>query len=218
MSNNNFWTHYYKHNTDDILHHSSFSDFIYHSYIRPLKYTLQIADLGSGNCRDSIFFANMGHPCFAIDANGVLKDTSNPMCVFIKDDVEDVLKHNRLHTLLDMVYMRWFLHAMPYDKSASVFQHAVQTLKPNGFVCVEVRSINDTDLVQKSVYDETDQSYTTTHKRWLYSVEQCKALAIQNQCEVLYCEEDHFSPNKHTETQNPLLIRMICQKKNNSNV
>lgn len=213
MSNTPFWTHYYQHNTDDILHHSSFADFVYQKYIQPQHSSLTIADLGCGNCRDSIFFANLGHTCFAIDAHGVLHDTSNPLCVFIQDDVEDVLKRNALQTRLDIVYMRWFLHAMPYAKSASVFEHAVRTLKTDGLLCVEVRSIHDTDLVQHSVYDEDDHSYTTTHKRWLYSKEQCIQLAVDNQCQVLYCEEDYFSPNKNTETQNPLLIRMICQKK-----
>ena len=40
-----------------------------------------------------------------------------------------------------------------------------------------------------------------------------KDLASNNNCDVLYCEEDYFSPNNNTETKNPLLIRFICRKR-----
>ena len=62
MSNINkvFWDNYYENNNDDILKPSSFSCFVYENYIE--KYNndnvyLKIADLGSGNCRDTIFFS-----------------------------------------------------------------------------------------------------------------------------------------------------------------
>jgi hypothetical protein len=41
----------------------------------------------------------------------------------------------------------------------------------------------------------------------------CKKLAYDNDCDILYCEEDYFSPNKNTETINPLLIRFVCRKR-----
>ena len=213
--NGEFWKDYYKTTTHNIKNNSSFSDFVYNNYIdeyNKKNVFLKIADLGGGNCRDSNFFAQKGNMCYAVDINGQ-NTYGNPNCKLITEDVEDLLRDYKLQTLFDVVYMRWFLHAMPYKKSENVFNHAVCNLKPNGILCIEVRSLNDEELTESSVYDKDDQSYITTHKRWLYSKDLCIKLAEQNDCEVLYCEEGHFSPNPDTETHNPLLIRTIIQKK-----
>ncbi len=219
MSNTNkeFWEQYYKNNTniDKIKSNSSFSTYVYDNYIS--KYNkenvfLKIADLGCGNCRDSIYFSQKCNICYAVDSSGVI-DGEYKNCNLVIDDVEELLKCNKLQTLVDIVYMRWFLHAMTYDKSKNIFNYAVKNLKSNGLVCIEVRSYNDEELKKNGIYDETDKSFTTTHKRWLYTMDMCKDLATENECEVLYCEEGYFSPSINTETDNPLLIRFICRKK-----
>ena len=109
--------------------------------------------------------------------------------------------------------MRWFLHAMPYEKSKNIFNYAVNNLKPNGLICIEVRSYNDKELKKNSIYDKNDRSYTTTHKRWLYTMNICKKIAKEIDCEVLYCKDGYFSPSTNTETDNPLLIKFVCRKK-----
>lgn len=213
MSNLNqkFWNNYYKKTNDNISKQSSFAKFVYENYIEQYNKEnifLKIADLGSGNCRDSKFFSQKGNMSYAIDYNGIL-DKEYPKCKLINEDVEQILSNNKLQISFDIIYMRWFLHAMPYNKSYNIFKYSVNNLKPGGLICVEVRSLNDLELKKKSIYNEIDNSYTTTHKRWLYSIELCKKLAEENNCEILYCEEGYFSPNKDTETNNPLLIRIV---------
>lgn len=213
--NKGFWNNYYKTNNHDILKPSSFSSFVYETYIE--KYNndnvyLKIADLGSGNCRDTIFFSNKKNLCYGIDINGVI-DKENINCKLIKKDVLDVLKKYELRMLFDIIYMRWFLHALPYNISKDIFINAIHNLKPGGLISIEVRSLNDKELKQNSVYNKTDTSFTTTHKRWLYSIDMLIDLASNNDCDVLYCEEGYFSPNNNSETQNPLLIRFICEKR-----
>lgn len=218
MNNNEnkiFWDKYYKTTNDDINNNSSFACFVYENYIE--KYNkdnvyLKICDLGSGNCRDTKFFNNKKNLCYGIDINGVL-DKESENCKLIKKDINSVLENYELKMLFDIMYMRWFLHALPYDISKQIFSNALNNLKPNGLMCIEVRSINDEILKKSSKFDKKDKSYTTTHKRWLYSIEMCKELASVNNCDVLYCEEGYFSPNKNTETENPLLIRFVCRKK-----
>ena len=77
MNNQNkvFWDNYYKKNSHNILKPSSFSYFVYENYIE--KYNndnvyLKIADLGSGNSRDTKFFSSKKNLCYGIDINGVL--------------------------------------------------------------------------------------------------------------------------------------------------
>ena len=216
--NQNFWVDYYKNTAHDIKEGSLFSTFVYDSYI--YKYNkeniyLKIADLGCGNYRDSIFFSQKGNMCYAIDINTIdisANNIDNPFIKIIKDDVEEILKTNKLQTLVDIIYMRWFLHAMPYMNSKTTFKYAINNLKPGGLICIEVRSLNDLELIKNSKYNPNDESYETTHKRWLYSEEMLIKLAMDNNCEVVYCKEDYFSPNINTETANPLLIRIVCKK------
>ena len=210
-----FWNNYYINTKDDIKNNSSFSNFIYETYIRTYNNNnifLKICDLGSGNCRDTTFFNSKGNLCYGVDINGVI-EKENQNCRLFKEDVINILKNRKLQTLFDVIYMRWFLHALPYDLSHDIFVNAVHNLKPNGLICIEVRSINDTELKKASTFDINDKSYTTKHKRWLYSIEMCKKLAYDNDCDILYSEEGYFSPNKNTETSNPLLIRFVCRKK-----
>jgi hypothetical protein len=56
---------------------------------------------------------------------------------------------------------------MPYNISNDIFINAIHNLKSGGLITIEVRSINDNELKKNSVYNETDKSFTTTHKRWL---------------------------------------------------
>ena len=217
MNNKNkvFWDNYYKNTNHDINKPSSFAFFVYKKYIE--KYNnnnvyLKIADLGCGNCRDTIFFTHKKNLCYGIDINGVL-NSENINCKLIKKDVVSVLKKYELRMLFDIIYMRWFLHALPYNISNNIFIHALHNLKPNGLICIEVRSLNDNELKKNSVYNTIDKSFTTTHKRWLYNIDMCKELASNHNCDILYSEEGYFSPNKHTETKNPLLIRFICKKR-----
>ena len=170
--NKSFWSNYYNFNEDDINKPSSFFFFVYSNYME--KYNrdniyLKICDLGSGNCRDTMFFSQKGNLCHGIDINGVIK-VNNVNCKLIKEDVLTVLKSHKLQTLYDVIYMRWFLHALPYDISKNIFISSLHNLKPNGLICIEVRSINDEELKKNSTYDEGDKSYKTKHKRWLYSI------------------------------------------------
>ena len=206
--NKRFWNNYYTNTNDDINAPSTFATFIHDHYMDKEGTVL---DLGAGNCRDSIFFSKNGNETKAIDYNGILKEPYDNL-ELIKEDVELYLadSHN-LHNC-DMIYMRWFLHAMPYDKAENIFKLSSCTLKTGGIICIELRSLSDDKLKNDSIYNEYDKSYTTTHKRWLYDEEMLRQLALRNNCTVTYLQEGYFSPNNNTETNNPLLFRMVCHK------
>ncbi len=205
--NKNFWTNYYKLTTHDIKNGSSFSKFVYDNYGKNIK---NLLDLGCGNCRDSIFFGNKDIQVDAIDYNGCIEKDYNNITL-IKNDVELYLLNKDLKHY-DLVYMRWFLHAMPYEKSEKIFEQVSNILNKGDKICIEVRSINDYSLRKNSTFDKEDLSYKTTHKRWLYSVEKLEYLIKKCNMKKLYISEGYFSQNKNTETNNPLLIRCIIEK------
>jgi tellurite methyltransferase len=202
-----FWDNYYKSTNDDIIKQSSFAEFVYENYCKDCEHIL---DLGSGNCRDSIFFSKKNIQVDAVDYNGHI-DNNYPNLTLIKKDVElflsdkDVKPHN-------LVYMRWFLHAMPFEKAENIFKLCSNILDKGQKICIEVRSINDNVLINNSIYDKEDSSYRTTHKRWLYSIAKLENLITKYNMKKIYIKEGYFSPNKNTETDNPLIIRCITER------
>ena len=163
--NKDFWNDYYNNTIDDINRPSTFASFLHEKYMINPK---NVLDLGAGNCRDSIFFSKNGSQTKAIDYNGILKEEYNNLQL-IKEDVELFLSTKTKLDNYELVYMRWFLHAMPYDKAGNIFKLASNILKTDSLICIELRSLNDTKLKDESIYNELDKSYTTTHKRWLYN-------------------------------------------------
>jgi hypothetical protein len=82
--------------------------------------------------------------------------------------------------------------------------------------CIEVRSLNDTELKKKSIYNENDESYYTNHKRWLYTKEKILSFINKDHLEILELSEDFgYSKNDSSESyiSNPLLIRLIARRK-----
>ena len=136
--NKHFWTNYYKSTTHSINNQSTFADFVYVSYSKNCKYLL---DLGCGNCRDSIFFSKQNIQVDAIDYNGHI-DNDYYNLTLIKKDVKLFLIEKDLKPY-NLVYIRWFLHAMPYDNAEHIFKLCTNTLDKGNKICIEVRSIND---------------------------------------------------------------------------
>ena len=204
--NKYYWNNYYKTTNHDIIKHSSFAEFVYKNYCKDCKYIL---DLGAGNCRDSIFFSNKNIQVTAVDYNGHLNNNYTNLTL-VKKDVELFLSDEDL-TQYNLVYMRWFLHAMPYEKAENIFKLSTNILEKGQKICIEVRSINDKTLIKNSIYDEEDLSYKTTHKRWLYGISRLDKLIMKYNVKKIYMEEGYFSPNTNTETNNPLIIRCIIE-------
>lgn len=214
-----YWDAYYSENNKDIIASSTFSNYINEHYLKPHTkkgIVLKMADLGCGNMRDSQYFSENNCYVYALDKSfdinkSVVQYKNNKFLNPINADVESFLQENSLCSLVDVIYMRWFIHAVPYSIGHNIFSNSVFTLKPGGLICIEVRSINDDLLKKESTFDSSDLSYKTTHKRWLYGKERLKILAQENDIEILEMVESRgFSK---TEVSDPLLIRFIGRKK-----
>mmetsp|Transcript_25956 Transcript_25956/g.36775 ORF Transcript_25956/g.36775 Transcript_25956/m.36775 type:complete len:444 (-) Transcript_25956:87-1418(-) len=220
--NRTFWKQFYSNpqKTNEIAVPSSFAKYVWQTYLQTHntnEVAFKIMDLGCGNCRDSKFFTSKGNVVFAVDCNGTLQwePDANPLwkkdCQLFSTDALRFVKTHPMETLVDCVYMRWFLHAVPFETSAEIFENAAHHLKPNGILCVEVRSSNDQNLLAASTA-QTDGSHFTTHKRWLFSLTMCSTLASKSGLEVLELQEGQFSRMADAETPEPVLIRMVCRR------
>ena len=142
--------------------------------------------MGCGNCRDSKFFSKNDIQVEAVDYNGYI-DGDFDNIKLVKEDAGTYFYNKS--TLYDLIYMRWFLHAMPYEHAKNIIKFSSHRLSKDGKICIEVRSMNDQTLIDNSVYDEHDLSYKTTHKRWLYSIETLENLYSPFNLKKIYMEE-----------------------------
>ena len=212
-----YWDNFYSTNCTEIQYHSTFAEFIYNNYIKKhndANVFLRVADLGCGNGRDSKFLASKGNIIYSVDQSNVNHVHEN-INMYGNNDVVDYLHQYKSKSLVDIVYMRWFLHAVPYDIGEQIFKGAVNNLKPGGLICIEVRSLEDKNLLTSSVYDINDKSYKTSHKRWPYTKSRLSQLGDKYGCVVEILAQGEYSPNPDTETPDPLLLRVVFKKQQN---
>lgn len=195
-----YWSVYYK------LHkkegHSPFATYVYNLLNKP-GYCLRVVDVGCGNLRDSIFFAEKGFLVTGID---YVSDIKYNGIECIKDDFVSVIEQNKIQVLQDVIYMRFFLHAVPYDKGEKSIDLSFTMLKPGGLLCIEVRSTDQTNIPKNSFVK--GDAYVSDHSRWLYTADRLKSILKDFELVELK-EENGFSP---TPMENPVLLRAIARK------
>lgn len=207
-----YWNQFYANPDECILTPSSFALHVQ----KQIPPNSNILDIGCGNCRDSLFFAQQGHSVTAIDTS---LDTSTPN---IQHKNLQLSNNNALSYLsntnntYNVIYMRWFLHALPLDQQQEIILYASKQLSKNGgTIWIENRSINDTILLQNSTYSEIDGSYTTSHKRWPTSETTLKNMFQHSLCEIISIQESRgFSDGGQRDyNQDPLLFRIEAKRK-----
>jgi SAM-dependent methyltransferase len=149
-----FWKNYYKHN--DLAEGSTFSQFV-EKRISPAAV---IVDVGCGSGRDSTYFASQGFFTLGADASaeGVKhgQDRGLPNARFAVIDVSspeqlDVLFASPEITAAAeegreiVVYLRFFLHAIPEDVEDTLLEAIVRNL-PSVTLAAEFRTEADADL------------------------------------------------------------------------
>lgn len=105
-------------------------------------------EIGCGNGRDSLFFADMGVEVRASDASEVaiehLREQSGTRAwqhppTWIATCLEDL--DDRQAGELDAVYTRFVLHAVTEDVASLALGWAARNLKPGGLLFIEARSV-----------------------------------------------------------------------------
>ena len=132
-----YWEAYYKKESSNRLP-SNFASYIFENYVGERKNFLE---LGCGNGRDSIFFANKELFVEAVDQveNQILflqeefQQLSN--LKFYCDDFTDLKRDNKY----DIIYSRFTIHSISIEKQAKVLKWAFSKLENDGLLCIEVR-------------------------------------------------------------------------------
>ncbi len=118
-----------------------------------------VVDVGCGNGRDTVFFAQLGFGTVGIDGSEaaiahcrtLIEGSDRPLerNIFIQRNVlhlrDDHQLLDRIRPARKIIYSRFFLHAIDADEELAFFDFAFDALQPGDAVAVEFRSAEDKD-------------------------------------------------------------------------
>jgi 2-polyprenyl-3-methyl-5-hydroxy-6-metoxy-1,4-benzoquinol methylase len=148
-----YWEKYYssaqKPNIKSIP--SQFSIFVLNEYFKKEYYF----DIGCGNGRDAICFAQHGKNVIGLDCSkaAISNDIYDAKTYkSLKYEIVDFRYKNELMKFIDhykdelhdsVIYSRFFLHAINSESEDNFVYFCENALGPDGVVCVEFRTLND---------------------------------------------------------------------------
>ncbi|MCK5159908.1 MAG: class I SAM-dependent methyltransferase [Candidatus Heimdallarchaeota archaeon] len=180
--NKQYWDEFYK--NDHANDRSPFAIWV-GRYLKKLDSKLKIVDVGCGNGRDTYFFNNRGIDACGIDQS--FEDTIIEKSDFINSKVD--LK------IFDVVYSRFFIHALTIDEIESFIQWSVKSK----YFVAEFRVDGDEPKIYKN------------HDRTL----------IDPQRIIMYLKQEGFTIEEYHvgrgmakyKDEDPLVCRIIAKKK-----
>jgi len=200
-----YWKEYYKNNK--FFMPSSFAYFVM-SYLNKGD---SLIDLGCGNGRDSLLFAQNGIKTVAVDqCKNIISDlnkikNSNLICV-----CEDFTKLQTYN--MDNAYSRFTLHSVEEKDENKIISWVKKNVKDYFFI--EVRS--DKDLI----------ICNTDHYRRFLNFEKLLVKLIRVDFKINYAElsrgfslyKDTFNSPINKNVSDPILIRIVCNTGKNYDV
>ena len=192
-----YWNSFYEKN--GVIHTpSSFASHIQDTYLEDGKALLE---LGCGNGRDAVFFAEKGAIVSALDLSSQTIQTLSSMNIkntqFFNQDFSQLSDFSNF----DYVYSRFTLHSVDAETEMSVFQQLPKVLRKGGLFLMEARSLKDESM---------EKAFGVTHfRRYLNFEESVRKIEDLNFRILKKTESQGLSPYKD---EDPFLIRIIAEK------
>ena len=162
MNDKSYWKEYYRKNPNPV-DPSTFAKFI----IGFMESEKKLIELGCGNGRDSVYFAQQKINVTAIDQIEEEMDYLNKKhslynLNFKADDFTNLDDDKKY----DYIYSRFTLHSVNEKAEKRVFDWITKQLNDEGLFFLEVRSIND-PMFEKGEKISESENVTTHYRRYL---------------------------------------------------
>lgn len=206
-----FWNVFYSKNINlDVP--SPFAIWFSNNYLSPQS---KILELGCGNGRDSFYFDSKGFSCSGIDSsynaiesNNLINQSKN--LTFTHFDVSNLnsKEFENLKINFNVVYSRFFLHAVPQIIENQILNFCNDKLKQGDIFAHEFRTTNDPlFLLGESIGN--NEKYTDHYRRFIDYQKFLKKIDLDF-WEILFCEESNgFAP---FNDQDPVVCRIVARK------
>jgi cyclopropane fatty-acyl-phospholipid synthase-like methyltransferase len=160
-----------------------------------------LLELGCGNGRDSIFFAEKGKVVSALDLSIETIKNLSSMNVKNADFFHQDFSQLTNFKDVDYVYSRFTLHSVDEETERLVFQQLPRALKKGGLFLMEARSLKDESL---------EKAYGKNHfRRYLDYEETIEKLERRGFSVLEKCESQGLAPYKK---EDPFLIRVVAER------
>ncbi len=204
METKTFWKEYYKKNPNPI-EASTFAHFC----IGFLREDKKLIELGCGNGRDSIYFAENNINVTAIDQIEEEIDYLNQK--YSSDNIKFVVAdftNLKKDTKYDYIYSRFTLHSITEDREKYLFKWIESQLNDDGLFLLEVRSIND-PMFKKGERISENENFTTHYRRYLDLEKTIEKLEKYGLKIIYKLESNGLSVYNDDD---PMLIRIVAKK------
>ena len=172
-----YWNEYYK-KAAAPSGASSFAEFCAENYLTPEGFPC-IAEFGCGNGRDSFYFAGLGYKLSCVDISEVGIETNaaraekdgipkDALEFRVGNFAEELPSIAEQRGLLDGIYSRFTMHAVPYDVQLEIVARAYEYLREGGMFLVECRTLND-PLMQQGEQLSSSERITDHYRRFIDS-------------------------------------------------
>ena len=211
MDDKKYWTEYYSKNSKP-TDASTFAEFI----LPKLNSNKNLIELGCGNARDSIYFAQNNLNVVAVDQvqeeiDYLNENHKEENILFVCDDFtnlantsDDIINE----TDFDYIYSRFTFHSINEAKEDRTLDWIENTLDNGGCFLLEARSLNDPMFKQGKSLSDTE-NYTTHYRRYMNLNKIIEKLESRN-FEIIYkIEDNNLAVYKD---DNPYVIRIIAKK------
>lgn len=207
-----YWNAYYQNqfakNGGEIEAPSLFARAMLEHYIEKGNF---LVELGCGNGRDSLYFAENGVNVTGIDVSDVaireLQQRNTNHCIFICDDFVNAEAIYQIQ--YDYCYSRFTLHAINEEQETQILNKAYRMLKSNGYLFIEARSIRDEKFGKGQEVEKNAYIHDEHYRRFIDPVELKDKLENQGFTIVEMEESDKFAPSN---TEKTVCVRVIAQK------
>lgn len=171
-----------------------------------------LVELGCGNGRDSLFFANNNLEVLGIDQShsAISKLQSNYSKKNVQFIAEDFLQSKFMnYSNIDYVYSRFTLHSITEKEEDILLKSVFNSLKVGGKIFIEARSVKDNifglgDKVSRNAY-----VYNDHYRRFLVMEELAEKLEGIGFKIIQMVEGSNYAIYKD---ENPVVLRLIGEK------
>lgn len=146
MSEVEYWNGFYN-KQQAVNYPSRFAEFCLSKFITP---GMRILEIGSGNGRDSFYFAENGVHTIGLDQSDVVTKANSERALqlkldqklnFVCADFSNITEF--LHPNLDALYSRFSLHSVSEEVRHKVMRDVYQSVHVGFVFCIEVRTNKD---------------------------------------------------------------------------
>ena len=207
-----YWNDFYE---MDVKEHEELSEPTYFAKAMFEKYMTAgktLIELGCGNGRDSLWFAEMGLQVTGLDISQTaikkLQSSRIPAnCMFICEDFVNVESIYQIQ--YDYCYSRFTLHAINEQQEQQTLLKVSETLKEQGYFFIEARSVRDGKYGAGKKVERNAYIFDGHYRRFLVLEELVEKLEKLGFEIIEKDESDRFAPQNG---EHAVCIRVVAKK------